>query len=255
MTNQIQQISPKVYARVGGALYLIMIILGIVNELVIRGKVVVQGNAAATAANLRSMESLWRTGIAIELLMAMITICLAIITYLLTKPVNRIIALLALSFNLIAIGVGASYALQLAEALFPVGGGEYLKAFTPEQLYAIANMSVKSHSIGFGIDLLLFGPFFFCTGYLIIKSGYIPKYIGILYLIPGFSYTISSFALIIAPQFADKYYFVIAGPALLGELSLCLWFLIKGVIIREWNKKQFGGENLSHYPAPGHPVK
>lgn len=82
----------------------------------------------------------------------------------------------------------------------------------------------------------LFGPFFLITGYLIYKSGYIPKIIGILYFIPGFSYTISSLALIVAPQFGSKYYFLIAGPAIIGELSLSLWLLIKGVNIEKWKE-------------------
>jgi hypothetical protein len=234
MTKLNVETSPQLYARIGGVLYLIMIILGIVQEVVVRGNVVVSGNAAATAANLRSMESLWRFGIAGELFLAVITIILGLILYLLTKPVSKDLALLALLFNIVATTVATVYTLQLAEALFPVGNSSYLGAFTSEQLSAMSSLSVKAHAIGYGFSLLLFGPFFLVTGYLIIKSGYFPKTLGILYMIPGLSYMTSSFALILAPTFASRYYFFMAGPAFFGELSLCLWLILKGVNVQKW---------------------
>ncbi len=237
MRNQGVETSPQVYARIAGMLYLIMIVLGIVQELFVRGSIVVPGDVAATAANLRSMESLWRFGVAAELLLVIITTVLALIIYLLTRPVSKDLALLALLFNMLAITVETAYSLQLLEALFPLGNAAYLKAFTAEQLYVLANLSIRAHSIGFGIALLLFGPFFLVTGNLIFRSGYFPKALGILYMIPGISYLTSSFALILAPTFADRFYFIIAGPALIGELSLCLWLLVKGVNVTKWKEK------------------
>ena len=145
--------------------------------------------------------------------------------------------MLATFFSLIAIAVETAYSLQLVEALYPLGNAAYLQAFTPEQLYAMSSLSIKAHGDGFGIALLLFGCFFPIAGYLIFKSGYFPKAIGILYMIPGLSYLISSFALILAPAFASRFYFVIAGPALIGELSLCLWLIVKGVDLAKWEKR------------------
>ncbi|HLO30227.1 MAG TPA: DUF4386 domain-containing protein [Anaerolineales bacterium] len=228
------QTSPQIYARIGGVLYLITIVLGAVEELFVRGRIVVPGDTAATAANLRSMESLWRFGIASELFLGICTIALTLILYVLLKPVNRELALLATFFSLIAIAVETAYSLQLVEALYPLGNAVYLKAFTPEQLYAMSSLSIRAHGDGFGIALLFFGCFFPIAGYLIFKSGYFPKAIGILYMIPGLSYLMSSFALILAPTFAGRFYFVIAGPALIGEASLCLWLLLKGVNLEKW---------------------
>ncbi len=221
-------------------LYLIIIVLGAVGELFVRGSVVVPGDATATAANLRSMESLWRFGIASELFLGICTIALALILYVLLRPVSRDMALLATFFSLIAIAVETTYSLQLVEALFPLGNAAYLKAFTPEQLYAMVSLSIKAHGQGFGIALLFFGCFFPVAGYLIFKSGYFPKAIGILYMIPGLSYLTSSFALILAPTFAGRFYFVMAGPALIGEASLCLWLIVKGVNAERWKAQAAG---------------
>jgi Domain of unknown function (DUF4386) len=229
-------IAPQRYALTGGILYFLMILIGIIQEMFIRGKIVVVGDASATAANLRSIEMLWRIGIAFEMLMVMLTICLTLVLYVLTGPVNKNLALLAAFFALLAIGVQAAYSLHLIEALFPSGNTKYLSAFTAEQLNAMAALSIKTHASGFAIALLLFGPFFFITGYLIYQSGYLPKFLGVLYVIAGLSYFIGSFILILAPAFGAKYYFFIAGPALMGELSLSIWLLIKGVNMGRWNK-------------------
>lgn len=205
--TQTSKISPQVYARITGALYLIIIILGAGQEIFVRGRIIVPGDAAATAANLRSMESLWRFGIASEVFLGICNIVMALTIYVLLRPVSRDLALLATFFNLVATAVELAYSLQLVEALYPLGNAEYLKAFTPEQLYALTNLAIRAHGNGFGIALLLFGCFFPIVGYLIYKSGYFPKTIGILYMIPGLSYLTSSFALILAPMFAARYYF------------------------------------------------
>src|SRR5215217_2512929 len=97
-----EEINPQVYARAGGILYLIMIALGIIEEFFVRGRIAVAGDAAATFANLQKMALLWRTGIAIELVMVIITIVLSVILYVLTRPVQKELALLALLFSSIA---------------------------------------------------------------------------------------------------------------------------------------------------------
>lgn len=233
--NRNDSINPLRYARTGGVLYLMMIACGIVNEMFIRGVIIVPADAAATAVNLNIMETTWRAGIALEMLMVILTVCLSLVLYVLTRPVQKALAQLALIFSLLAIGVQAAYTLHLMEAIFPLGNSKYLSSFTVAQLQALSNMSIEAHGLGFAIALLLFGPFFFITGYLIYYSGYLPKVLGLLYVIAGLSYFISSFVLILAPAFGAKYYFFIAGPALIGELGLSLWLLIKGVDAKRWN--------------------
>jgi len=120
------------------------------------------------------------------------------------------------------------------EALFPLGRNAYLTAFTPGQLQAMTALAMKAHVFGFGIALLLFGPYFFVTGYLIFMSGYLPKPIGVLYQLAGLAYLFNGFALVLAPQFAGRVFMIIAGPAFIGETSFAVWLLVKGVGIERW---------------------
>ena len=237
MTDRTVETSPQLYARIGGVLYLIIIVLGIFGEAFVRDRIFVSGDAAATAANLRSLESLWRFGIATELFLLICAIALTLIFYVLLRPISKELALLAVFFNLVSLAVEAVAALDLVAALFPLGNAGYLKAFPPEQLYAMASLAIKSHSYGFGVALIFFGCTCLILGYLIFKSGFLPKALGVLMQIAGLSYLTDSFALILAPTFANRIFPAVLVPAFVGEASLCLWLLVKGVNVEKWEEK------------------
>ena len=226
--------SPRLLSRIGGMLYLFIIIVGLYGEAFIRSRLIVPGDATATAVNVQSMESLWRLGIAAEFCLLICAIALALIFYLLLRSVNRELALLGILFNLVSITVEATTTLYLVEALFPLGSAGSLNAFEPEQLYALVSLSVRSHAYGFGASLIFFGCVCLIFGYLIFKSGYLPKAIGVLMQIAGLSYLVNSFAMIVAPAFADQIFPLILIPAFVGEASLCLWLLVKGVNLEKW---------------------
>lgn len=232
--------SPRAVARIGGLLYLITIVVGIFEEAVVRARIVVPGDATATAAHLRSMESLWRLGLAGEMVMALCTVTLSLVLYVLLRPVGRDLALLATFFGLVATGVGVAYSLQLVEALFPLGNAYYLKAFHPDQLDVMASLALKSHVFGFGISLLLFGPFFLVAGYLIFRSTYFPRLIGVLYQIAGVGYLVNGFVLLLAPQLAGRIFTLIVAPVFVGEASFCLWLLIRGLNLEKWERVKAG---------------
>ena len=200
MTDHTVNSSPKLCARIGGALYLIIIVIGLFGEAFVRDRLIVSGDAAATAANIMSHESLWRFHIAAELFLLICAVALLLILYALLRPVSRDLALLAVFINLVSIGIEAATTMYLLQALFPLGNAGYLKAFTREQLYAMASLSLKSHSYGFSVSLIFFGCFCLIVGYLIFRSGYLPKTIGVLMQIAGLSYLTNSFALILAPR-------------------------------------------------------
>lgn len=229
-----RDIDPKWYARAGGVLYLIVIALGVTEELFIRERIRAGADAAATFANLQKMEMLWRTGIAMELLMMLAGIPLAMVVYVLLRPVHKELASLALLFNMTCIIVQSACSIQLIEALFPLGRGAYLAAFTPGQLQAMTTLAMQSHLFGFGVALLLGGPFFFISGYLMYTAGYLPKAIGVLYQLAGLGYMFNGFVLVLAPQFAGRAFLIMGLPVIVGETSFALWLLIKGVGTERW---------------------
>jgi hypothetical protein len=231
------QTSPQVYARIGGLLYLIIIALGIFGQVFVRDRLIVSGDPAATAANIASMESLWRFGIASEFLALICTVALAMVYFFLLRPVSKELNLLATLFRMVSVVVQAVAVLSLVAALFPLVNATSLKAFTPEQLYALANLAIKSHNYGFSVALLFTGCTFLFHGYLIFKSYYLPKLLGVLILVAGLGYVTNSFVLILYPAIANQVFLAIILPVLIGELSLSLWLLVKGVNVQKWDER------------------
>src|SRR5260370_20618250 len=244
MTPSTIEQSPQLYARIGGVLYLIIIIVGLFGEAFVRDRLIVSGDATATAVNIISHESLWRFHIATELFLLMCAVALLWILFVLLRPVNRDLALLAVFINLVSIGIEAATTMYPLEALFTMGNAGCLKAFTPEQLYAMASLSLKSHGYGFGVSLLFFGCFCLIVGYLIFRSGYLPKTVGVLMQIAGVCYLTNSFALVLSPAVANRLFPAILVPAFIGEASLCLWLLVKGVSVGNWR----GEASWGRYP-------
>src|SRR5947199_2990893 len=224
-------------ARIGGMLYLIIIVTGLFGEAFIRDKLIVSADATATANNIMASQLLWRIGIAADLIMHVCDVPLMLIFYVLLRPVNRNLALLAVLFNLVQTAVLVANKLNLLAALFLLGSADYLKAFDPHQLHALSYLSVKLHDYGFGVGLIFFGCECVVVGYLIFQSGYLPKAIGILMQIAGLCYVTNSFAMLVAPKFANMIFPAIMVPSFIGELSLCLWLLVKGVNVSKWKQR------------------
>ena len=233
--ERITETSPQVYARIGGVLYLIIIVIGFCSEFFVRDKLVVSGDVTATANNIMASESLWRITIAGELILLVCAIALTLILYVLLRPVNKTLALLAVFFNIVEFPIEAASKLCLFAALFLSGNADYLKAFEPHQLHALVKISLKLHDYGFGIDLVFFGFACLVYGYLLFRSGYFPRTLGVLMAIAGLSYLTNSFTLILAPAYAGTISPILV-LALIGELSLCLWLMVKGVNVPKWNE-------------------
>ena len=236
MKERITETSPQIYARIAGVLYLMIIVIGFSSEFFVRDKLVMSGDVTATANNIASSESLWRTSIACELILLVCAVALTLIFYVLLRPVNKNHALLAVLFNIVEFPIEAVSKLCLLAALFFSGSADYLKAFEPRQLHALVKISLKLHDYGFGIDLVFFGFACLVYGYLLFRSGYFPRPLGVLMAIAGLSYLANSFTLILAPAYAGTISPILV-LALIGELSLCLWLMVKGVNVPRWNEK------------------
>jgi hypothetical protein len=236
MTTRTIETSPQVYARIGGILYLMIIVVGALGEIFVRGTLIVSGNAASTASNIMASQSLWRMSIAGDIMVHVFDIPLMLALYVILKPVNKNLALLAVLFNLIQTAVLVANKFNLLMPLFLLGNADYLKSFEPNQLYTLIQLFVRLHEYGFGIGLIFFGFVCLIQGYLLFRSGYFPRTLGVLMAIAGLSYLTNSFTLILAPAYAATI-FPILVLALVGELSLSLWLLVKGVRVEEWKKR------------------
>lgn len=230
--------SPQVYARIAGALYLFVIVAGLFGEAFVRGTLIVSGDATATANHILGSETLFRIGLAAELLTCVCDVVLAMILYALLKPVNANLALLGAFFRLTFVAFYSVSKLFEIAAMVVLGRADYLKDFEPKQLHTMAYMSLSVHDYGYGVSLLFFG---FCTllfGYLIHKSGYLPRTIGALLVIAGVGYAVYSLAQILSPAFTARLLFPwLLLPGFFAELGLCLWLIVKGVNVPKWEQR------------------
>jgi len=237
MTNELYVTRPQVYARLGGALYLAVIVFGAFSEGFAMNKLIVPGDAGATADNILGSRGLWSLAVAADLVIPVIAVAGVWISYLLLRPVSRTLVLLDVFLTLVALAVEAVSKLFLLLVLPILGATSYRPAFEHGQIEVLANLALKSHGIAFDISLIFFGFGCLVEGYLLYKSGYFPKFIGGLMQIAGACYLISCFADLLAPSIADLLTPAILLPPLVGELSYCLWLLIKGVDVRKWNER------------------
>jgi Domain of unknown function (DUF4386) len=224
--------SPKRYARLAGVMYLAIIVLGVFGESFVRGSLVVAGDAAATLDHIAASSGLWRAGIVGDLLMHVLDVPVILILYFLLKPVSPPLALLSTWINLLQTAVLVANKLNLLLPLFllePVGA---LAAFTLEQRQALSFLAIQTHGFGFGIGLIFFGVACLIRGWLIYRCAYFPKALGVLIALAGLSYLVNSLALLLAPSFAAAIFPGVLMPALVGELALTLWLIVKGVHLK-----------------------
>jgi len=249
MIERIAEASPRVQARIAGFLYLIVIVGGIFAEIFVRGRLVVHGDAAATAHNIATHELLYRWGFAVELFYcAFCNLPITLIFYNLFKVVNKNVALLMAFFDLVVTAIESISLLAHYAPLVFLENGHYLNAFTAEQLQAATYMSVQLFELGFAMSLVFFGFDLFLLAYLIVKSTFFPRIIGVLLGIEGLGYLINSFALFLAPALQARIFPYFAVTAI-AEVALCLWLLVMGVNVQRWKEQAIAP--LRSNEAPG----
>ena len=214
-------------ARVAGAVYSSMVITAPFSLIYVPNKLIVRGDATATAANILAHETLFRLSIFADLIGHVIFICLAIALYRLLSNVNRNWALLLVGFVLVSAAVGFLNTLNNIAALILFRGGDFLTVFDTAQLNALGMLFVRLHFQGIFIDELFWGVWLFPFGLLVYRSGFLPRFIGVWLMINCFGYV----ALSVIALFFQPYYnaaFKMLQPVLFGELVMMLWLLIKG---------------------------
>lgn len=228
--------NPTFYLRLAGFAYLANILLGLFGEAVVRGSLVVAGDAVATAANIANSPGLWRAGIGGDLLMQLLDIPLIVLFYLLLKPVHHGLAITATLFNIVQTSVLAVNKLALVAPLLLAAPAA--QAAMPADLLAqLTAFWIKMHSHGFAIGLIFFGVTCIIRGYLIVKSEFLPAFLGYLLTAAGVCYISNSLLLLLVPHVAGLFFPWILLPCLLGELAITLWFLFRGLDINLWQAR------------------
>ena len=222
-------------ARSAGALYLINIIGGAFAISVVPA-LLSGSDAAATAHNIQAHELLYRTGLAVHVVVTVTNVFLALIFYELFKVVNRRLALLDVFFILVATAIEAAGLVNQFAPLVLLGSGPYASALPAAQLQALAIMPSALASVDYNIHTVFFGFDILLTAYLVLRSHFLPRTIAVLLSIDGVAYLVYSFAAMLAPGFASQLVPWIQLPALFGEGSLCLWLLVAGVNVERWKE-------------------
>jgi uncharacterized protein DUF4386 len=228
----------QTYARIAGVLFLLSFVAGGFGEAYVPSKLIVSADATATAENIKALDSLFRTGFAGYLVEAVCDIALTLILYVLLRPVHKELALLAAFFGLVGTAVfGVAELFYFAPSLI-LGGAGYLKTFSPDQLNTLALLSLKMFGYGSTIFLVFSGVAWVLRGYLIFRSDYLPKFLGVLLTLAGLAFVTRNFTLVLAPTHAYGSLLLLMLP---GLLSLTVWLLVWGVDVPKWEARANAG--------------
>ena len=227
-----EKINPNKTARVAGCLYLMLFPLGIFGIIYVPSSLIVLGDAATTASNIMANELLYRLSIVTALTLQIVYIFLALALYKLLNPVDKNNAVLMVILVLVAAPIAMLNELNHVAVLLVLSGSDFLTTFSLDQVQASVPLFLNLHEHGVFIAQIFWGLWLFPMGYLIFKSNFLPKALGILMIIGGFGYLVDSFVYFIFPDFDVTF----SEFTFLGELLLPLWLMFKGVNHEQWEK-------------------
>ncbi|QJX48273.1 DUF4386 domain-containing protein [Hymenobacter taeanensis] len=244
MTPLFPNTTPQTLARLGGALYLAIIVCGAFSEGFVMSQLVVSGDAAATARNILAAPGLWQCAVLLNVLLVLCAVPLQWIEYVLLRPVHHRLALLALVLNLVSLSVESVSKVFMLLVLPTLENTQYMHTLGPQQVAMLAHLLLHAHGVAFNVALLFFGLTCLVNGYLIFHSGYLPKVLGVGMQAAGGSYVASCLAALFAPALAEMLLPALLLVPFLGELCLCLWLLLKGVNITTWKASAAQSQKL-----------
>jgi hypothetical protein len=232
MTERITETSPRLRARITGVFYLLTILTGIFAQGFVSERLVVSGDAAATAANLLAHKGLFQLGFAVFMIEMACNIVMTALLYDLLKPAGRSVSLVAAFLGLAGCVIKTFSRLFFIAPLFILGGAHYLSVFSAEQLQALALLFLKVNDRGAAIALVFFGFYALLTGYLIIRSTFLPRILGVLSVLGGLGWL--SF---LYPPLGYRLFPFVVALALLGAAVLIFWLLVFGVNEQRWKEQ------------------
>ncbi|MBZ5597431.1 MAG: DUF4386 domain-containing protein [Acidobacteriia bacterium] len=232
MTERITEASPRLTARITGVFYLITILTGIFAQGFVSERLVVSGDAAATATNILAHSSLFQLGFAVYLVEMACQIAMTALFYDLLKPAGRIVSLLAAFLGFAGCVIKTLSRVFFIAPLIVLGGAHYLSVFSVEQLQALSLLFLKVNDRGAAIALVFFGFYALLTGYLIIRSTFLPRILGVVSVIAGLGWLTFLY-----PPLGYRLFPYVAAFGLLGAASLIFWLLVFGVNEQRWKEQ------------------
>lgn len=234
------QASPSNEARLGGLLYLVVIVSAFFAEGYVRSSLIVSDNPVATAHNLLASERLYRLGGVADLINLVCDVGVAIILYDLLKPVHPPIALAAAAFRIVFdVGLAAATIFHFAP-LYLLNGHMYAAALPAPQVQALAFEMIQIHNLGYNVFLTFFAVHLLLVGALILRSSYFPKWLGALLVLTGVCYLTNTFLHLVFPEVRTSFYLLL--PGLVSEFALAGWLLFRGVNSATWPENRATAE-------------
>jgi hypothetical protein len=226
------EMSPQTKARLVGVLLLITMVGGVIAQGFIAGRLIVSGDATATATNILTHEPLYRLGFAIYLIEMACQIAMTVLLYDLLKPVSKTGSALAAAFGLIGCTIKTLARLFFLAPVLVLGGAHYLSVFDPNQLQALAFFSLRVNYTVETIAMVFFGLATLVQGYLVFRSTFLPRALGVLSAVGGLGWLTYLYE-----PLALRLESWIVGTALIGALATVLWLLVKGVDEQRWQEQ------------------
>ncbi len=229
--------APNAKARSAGLLWLLVIIFGIFAEKFVRGALIVSGDAAATSANILASEQFFRLGIIADLAGTGAYIGATFLVYVLTKPVNRDVALFSALLGLAGSVVMIANITNNLELLYYLKGGGPLAPLAEAQRQALAYMEVRSYALGYNLAMAVFAGQVLLLGWLLIRSTFLPSLLGWLFVIEGVCGWVRIVGIFLFPDFPASLNSGLLMPGLAAEGGIALWLLIMGVNAARWREQ------------------
>jgi hypothetical protein len=223
------------YARWVGVLYVISLVAGGWGESHVPNTLLIANDLAATAHQMAGSVGIFRSSFAAYLVEATCDITLNVLLYALLRPVSRTLALLAMCFGLMGTAIFAAGEMLYFAAALPAVDADVARVISPEAKATLTYLCLTIYGYGFGIFAMFYGVAAAVRGYLILRSGYLPRALGAIVILGGASFIAENFLTILSPQYHLPY---VIAPMILAMVSLMLWLLIKGVDRAQWDARQ-----------------
>ncbi|HVH14522.1 MAG TPA: DUF4386 domain-containing protein [Candidatus Angelobacter sp.] len=223
------------YARIAGVIFLVAVVAGSVGEAIVPNMLVVPGDAATTAHNITKNDLLFRLGFVAYIVEALTDVALTFFLYILLRPVRGNLAFSSVLFRLMATATFAFGEIFYFAQILILRGDAYLNTFSIQQLQTLALLSFSVYGAAGSLSTIFYGTGSVILGYLIWRSGYLPRIIGALWVIGGFGFVIATLVFFIAPAYAS---FLLMLPMIIALVALGSWLLVKGVDLGKWKEHE-----------------